>query len=366
MHSKIIILVLALGLTSIAACSSEPEGRAKTLAGDGSEFGVSGYLFNNNLIMYDRAQTPPDGEPVLYPQIYYTRMDVDAYPVYGDLPRGDIRSGGPGIDGIPAITNPKMVTPAETAWGDNDLVVGVVLNGEARAYPHRILWWHEIVNDVVGGIPISITYCPLTGTGLVFDITDINLRLELLPAVETNYATWLTLYPDSQVMSHETGVYAGYTRYPYGSYREEGTSPLFGLNRPLDTRFPAKHVVLALNLEGERKAYPYRSLDIDPVVNDEVGGKAVVVVFDPDTRTAVPFYRNTPSGVLEFEALGAGDDGLPTFTDVTTGSVWNLRGEAVSGELAGQTLTQVPSHTAFWFAWAAFWPDTGVWGEETP
>jgi hypothetical protein len=85
------------------------------------------------------------------------------------VPLEEIISGGPPKDGIPSIDDPEFVPAAEAELPDQEPVIGVVIDGDARAYPLRILIWHEIVNDVVGGVPVAVTYCPLCNTGLVFD-----------------------------------------------------------------------------------------------------------------------------------------------------------------------------------------------------
>ena len=85
------------------------------------------------------------------------------------VPLDEIISGGPPKDGIPSIDDPEFVPVAEATLPDNEPVIGLLVNGDARAYPLRILIWHEIVNDTVGGVPVAVTYCPLCNTGLVFD-----------------------------------------------------------------------------------------------------------------------------------------------------------------------------------------------------
>ena len=86
------------------------------------------------------------------------------------IPVGEVFDGGPGKDGIPALSNPQLVASSEVSFlGDGDLVIGVVIGGVARAYPHVILDWHEIINDQVGGEAYSLTYCPLTGSGIGWD-----------------------------------------------------------------------------------------------------------------------------------------------------------------------------------------------------
>ena len=193
----------------------------------------------------------------------------------GTFPYNRIESGGVPKDGIPALTDPVRVSAGSSEADylrDVDLVMGVVINGEAVAYPHNIGWHHEIVNDVVGGQPIVVSFCPLTGTGLVFnglgadgsrltcgvsgllfnnnlimyDRRDdktlypqmihkginelwLNQELELLPVVETTWRMWKQLYPETQVVGGFTGIFGPgqYTLYPYGGYRSANASPLF-------------------------------------------------------------------------------------------------------------------------------------------
>ena len=165
-----------------------------------------------------------------------------------------LRSGGVPRDGIPAMTNPQSVAPEDAHYlADSDLVLGVVANGAARAYPHRLGWTHEVINDQLGGQYISVTFCPLTSTGLVFDamaadstqielgvsgmILNSNLvlydrrdektlypqmiytgisgtrkgqRLQLLPVVETTWGLWRALHPHTTVVQAATGL----DRYP--------------------------------------------------------------------------------------------------------------------------------------------------------
>ena len=167
----------------------------------------------------------------------------------------DLRDGGPPKDGIPSIDTPRFDTAETTPFELTETVIGLEINGEARAYPYGILNWHEIVNDVVGGIPVSVTYCPLCDTYLVaergettfgvsgklfqsclvmFDRSDdslfaqpwgigvvgsqVNRSLERIPAVKTTLGAWLSQHPDSEILSTDTGYGRNYFGYPYGSY----------------------------------------------------------------------------------------------------------------------------------------------------
>jgi len=333
-------------------------------------------------------------------------------------------SGGPGKDGIPAMTNPLFVAPSEVSYvGEEDLVLGVVINGEARAYPENLGWWHEIINDRIGDQSIAVTLCPLTGTGLVFNATDqdgsqiefgvsgllinSNLvmydrrddatlypqmiytgisgsfkdqQLELLPVVETTWAMWKRLHPDTRVAQLGTGLdrygdrqrsnYGSvelYLTYPYGNYRtnhgdlflfvQETATPDLSILR-------AKEVVLGLCLDGQAKAYPFRDLPDGAVVNDVVGSTPLVVVFDRTSHTAIPYNRTVADQTLNFYAV-APEGPLPVeFKDVETGSRWNLLGEAIAGPLQGQRLVQVPAYNSMWFAWDTYHRGAEVWAGE--
>ena len=164
-------------------------------------------------------------------------------------------NGGPPKDGIPSIDAPEFDTAATTPFQKEDIVIGVVLNGEAKAYPYNVMNWHEIVNDTVGGVNVTVTYCPLCDTIVafergnttfgvsgklyqsclvMFDRNDdslyaqpwamgviglqVNQTLTRLPAVKTTWAAWVAQYPDSQILSTRTGYDRDYQRYPYGTY----------------------------------------------------------------------------------------------------------------------------------------------------
>ncbi|MEW6753509.1 MAG: DUF3179 domain-containing protein [Candidatus Latescibacterota bacterium] len=327
------------------------------------------------------------------------------------FPYDRIVSGGVPKDGIPALTNPPLAGPGGTPFlSDADLVLGVVIGGQARAYPHNIGWWHEIVNDQVAGIPIAVTYCPLTGTGLVFAAEDEaggpfelgvsgllfnnNLvmydrrdgrtlypqllftavrgqrqgeRLHLLPVTETRWDTWKVLHPDTEVVAGGTYDAQRYRQYPYGDYRTNHEYLLFALSpsltvnpHPAALRLGAKERVLGVRLNGAPKAYPYALLGASAVLNDEVGGTPIVVAWDRAHDLAVPFLRTLDGRLLTFEAA-ADPRGLLGLRDRETVTLWGLDGRGLEGELAGAKLQQVPAHTAMWFAWVTFWQNTDVW-----
>ena len=347
-------------------------------------------------------------------------LHADIYNLLGELTH-HLRSGGVPRDGIPAMTNPQSVAPADAHYlADTDLVLGVVANGAARAYPHRLGWKHEVINDQLGGQYICVTFCPLTNTGLVFDATapdsaqiefgvsgmvlNSNLvlydrrdektlypqmiyvgisgeyrgrRLQLLPVVETTWGLWRALYPHTTVAQAATGLdrypdyiralypLDGYGHYPYGNYRSNQRMIIFPLTtaRPSD-RLSAKEMVLGLRAAGESRAYPFSRMPNKAVINDRVGDRAVLVLYDRETSTAIPYSRVVGDQLLTFRILSRTGDLPLAFADVETGSEWNMLGEALAGPLKGAQLAQIPAYNSMWFGWSAYWPQTRLWNGE--
>ncbi len=329
------------------------------------------------------------------------------------VPYEEILSGGPPKDGIPAIDRPQFVSVDEAdAWlKPQEPVILFELNGEARVYPIQILIWHEIVNDVVGGEPVVITFCPLCNTAIAFErrvgdqVLDFgttgrlrysNLimydrqteswwqqatgdaivgtltgtRLRFLPASIVAWQTFKERYPQGSVLSRNTGYNRPYGQNPYTGYDNVNSTPFLYEGPETPDKLPPMARVLTLDLNGEAVAYPYRVLARVHVVNDTVGGQPVVVFWQPgvaspldqvavaagkDVGTAAAFSRRVGDQVLTFVYR----DG--EIQDAETGSTWNVLGEATSGPLAGTTLQPVVSINHFWFSWAAFRPQTRIY-----
>lgn len=322
---------------------------------------------------------------------------------------GEILSGGVPRDGIPPIDAPKFVTAAEAdEWlNDREPVVVYANDGDVRAYPLQILTWHEIANDVVGGRPVAVTFCPLCNSALVFDREVLgatmrfgvsgNLRnsdlimwddltetwwqqltgeaivgdlagyfLDPLPAQLIGYGEFKASFPNGVVLGRDTGFRRDYGRNPYPGYDAARGSP-FLFRGDLDDRLRSGERVVAIELGGEAVAYAFTHLQSVGVVNDVVGGVPVVVFWSPDTASAldarsiadakavgsgVAFGREVAGRTLTFEP----GDGV--FTDRETSSTWSISGEAVAGALEGIQLPPVVHANHFWFAWAAFYPET--------
>ena len=325
----------------------------------------------------------------------------------------EILSGGPPKDGIPAINNPRFVSIAEAdSWlRPLEPVVLLEINGEAKAYPIQILTWHEIVNDVLGGEPVTVTFCPLCNTaiafertvnGEVFDFgTSGRLRLSnlimydrqtetwwqqasgnaiagkltgtqlgFLPAQLVSWEDFKANFPDAMVLSKETGFSRSYGNNPYAGYDDINSSP-FLFSGPTDGKLPAMTRVLTVDLDGEAVAYTFDQLAAEWVLNDTVAGQPVVVIWELGTESA--FQSGFPGGyedvgtaasfsaVVDGETLTFRVDGAKVI-DENTGSSWNILGEAVDGPLAGTRLEPIVSVNHFWFSWAAFRPETRIYG----
>jgi len=287
----------------------------------------------------------------------------------------------------------------------------VVEHGDfAKAYPLRILIWHEIVNDEVGGRPLTITFCPLCNTALVFDrevrdrVLDfgttgslrhsdlvmydrqtetwwqqatgeaivgelLGTHLEYFPANTLAWGTVKELYPHAEVLSERTGFGRSYGRNPYVGYDSQ-SRPIAGFFRETpDPRLPALERVAAVDL-GSGWAAPFDELAANRVANDEVEGVPFVVFWQPGASSAldqgsipegrdvgqtVAFDRRLAGRTLSFEWQAG------RFIDRETGTIWDLAGRGVEGPLAGERLAPIPHGNHFWFAWAAFRSKTRVW-----
>lgn len=274
------------------------------------------------------------------------------------IPESEIFSGGPPKDGIPALSQPKFVTAnaAKHFMKDEDRVLGLARNSQVKAYPIKILNWHEIVNDTIGSKAVVVTFCPLCGTGMVFDgkINGKNLtfgvsgllyqsdmllydrktdslwsqikgeavtgplmgaRLKLLSSTQTSWGAWKKTHPETLVLSEDTGYQRDYDRDPYKGYYKSSRL-MFGVKNRNKAYHP-KEQVIGLEIDGKFKAYPFSELaKAKQPVTDKLNGVLIKVTFDKRSQTAV---------------------------------IRNSKGD------------KLPSVVGFWFAWFAFHPDTGIY-----
>lgn len=309
------------------------------------------------------------------------------------VPLDKIVSGGPPRDGIPSIDRPKFVSVDEAALQNGDLVLGLEINDDARAYPLDILVWHEIVNDVVGDEPVAVTYCPLCFTNQVFKRTvegevvefgtsgklyNSNLVmydrstesywsqalgqaitgertghvLERVPFDVGYWEDWKAINPDTKVLSQDTGFGRPYGADPYGSYYTSD-SVYFPISN-YDERLGLKEIVVGLEHDRIYRAYQLSTIEEEHVINDDLAGMSILLA-SHHPFMARAFDRTVDGQILEFVYK----DGK--MTDSQTGSVWNFDGIAVEGEFAGKKLERLPFDQGFWFEWAAFHPETELY-----
>ncbi len=324
----------------------------------------------------------------------------------------EISSGGPPRDGIPPLDEPVFTTFEDADdWLDaKEPVIALEIDGDARAYPLQIMTWHEIANDQVGGVPVSVTFCPLCNSAITFDRrldgvvhdfgTSGNLRnsdlimwdrqtetwwqqltgegivgeltgkrLTFLPSVVISWEDFKATYPDGQVLSRETGFDRRYGQNPYVGYDRADTPP-FLFDGDLDGRLLPKERIAAVNLGEVDAAFPFTTLSEERVVNYTVAGQDLVIFFKPGTRSALDQLLIGDSrevgatGIFDPELDGQkltfraeGDE----FIDNETGSTWTLLGQAIEGPSDGKQLTPIVHANHLWFAWAAFKPDTLIY-----
>ena len=328
----------------------------------------------------------------------------------------DLLSGGPPRDGIPSIDDPQFISPAEAAeWlAGNEPVIVVEFNGDARAYPLQILTWHEIVNDTVGGVPLIVTFCPLCNSAIVFERTldgepvefgtsgllrksDLVMydrktetlwqqftgegligdlagaQLTFLPSAIISFDNFREAHPDGVILSRETGFGRNYGRNPYAGYDTIGNNP-FLFDGELDERLPAVARVVTVSLPNSIDvAYPLATLFEQGVINDVQGEQNLVVFHVGGTASALGAAviadaedvgaTGVFDPVLAGQMLTFRKDG-DTILDNETGSSWNIVGQAIAGELAGQQLSRLVHGDHFWFSWAAFRPETVIYSED--
>ena len=319
-------------------------------------------------------------------------------------------SGGPPPDGIPSIDRPQFESVADVDWLDPDEpVLSLTVDGETKAYPVRILTWHEIVNDRLAGVPVAVTYCPLCNSGVAFErtvggqITTFGVsgklyadnlvmydrrteslwpqltgrasvgtltgtELESIPMGTVGWDQFRLEHPSALVLSRDTGFGREYGENPYVGYDDPDSDPLFALPGTPDSRLPLKARVVGVGEGDQAVAVPRTLLAEVGVQHVTVGGNRIVLWHVPGQRSALD-TQLIPNGAeigtvaahvarADGRALDFLRTGADTLRDEQTGSTWNVFGRAVSGPLRGQQLDAVEHLDTFWFAWVAFQPDT--------
>ena len=305
----------------------------------------------------------------------------------------EIRWGGVQQDGIPPLRNPEMITVAEADYLDDDNVVfGIEVNGDVRAYPKRILAWHELFTDTVGGVDVAGVYCTLCGTVILYEsevdgvkhdlgtsgflyrsnklmydaatqslwntirgepvvgpLADKGIALTHQSVVTTTWGEWKKLHPDTKVLSLNTGHNRNYDEG--FAYNEYFSSDRLMFNTPFnDTSLKNKDEVLALRFPAhpnDQLAISTDFLNDNPIYVDSVGDQQFIVLTD---HTGANRVYNLPDGIT-FESYADSK-----VTD-STGSVWDVSEPQLTAD-DGRVLERLPYHRSFWFGWHATYPES--------
>jgi len=324
----------------------------------------------------------------------------------------ELTTTGSARDGIAPIDNPasEPVASANTWVMDKEPILALVTGDMAKAYPLKIMIRHEIVNDIIKGTPVAVTFCPLTSSAAVFNrkvneqtfdfgpsglvrksnflmwdkqtetlwqqltgraiVGDLNdTQLIRIPALVTSWKDFKESYPDGIVLSNNTIPPTDYNQTPYVAYDDKNSLP-FLFHGSLDNRLPAMERVVGIQSDGESMAFPFSILSKVGAINYTFAGKDITVLFSPstisvldskiigeskDVGTAAAFYRTVDEKTINFKVS------KEDIIDAETGSTWSMTGVATSGSLQGTQLHAVEHSVYFWFAWAAFYPETLIY-----
>ena len=323
---------------------------------------------------------------------------------------GQIFSGGPPPDGIPPLENPAFEPAGEIDWLPAvEPVLALEINGDARAYPLRIMTWHELVNGTVGGVPVAVSYCPLCNSAVAYDrrvgnrILDFGTsgelfnsslvmydrqteslwshytgqavvghltgtELDLIPVQTVSFENFLSTHPQGHVLSLDTGYSRRYGQNPYEFY--DSSSRPFLFSGPFDDRLEPLTRVLALRAENDGAVIPLDVLAERWVVPFTFAGRELVALYESGTASALDsgviaegrdvgatgvFVRSVDGRLLDL-SVGAGGG----FVDASTGAVYDILGQP--SDPVGAALEPVEHLDTFWFAAAAFYPDAEIIG----
>ncbi len=425
MSRRILPLAVA-GLLTLAACGTGNGGGGGTSAdstvaevpdstnedaanvGSTTAPGASGT--DGESVQLERIESSPPDVTNSGLEIYRAR-EVPAGVPAPTVEFDEIRSGGPPPDGIPPIDDPMFLRVADIDFlADNEPVLILEIDGDARAYPVQIMTWHEIVNDTVGGVPVTVSYCPLCNSAVAYDrrvgdrVLDFGTSgllynsalvmydrqtetlwshftgegiigewtgddLDVFPLATVSWATFRDANPDGVVLSRDTGFDRDYGRNPYPGYDDVDGVP-FLFQGEVDGRYTALTRIVGVEADEEAVGIPLQDLRDARVITGEIAGKPLVALWAAGTSSALE-SASIADGVdvgatgvfvpvadeIELTFSATTDD---SFTDDQTGSTWNILGEATVGDLAGTRLEPYAHVDTFWFAWSTFRPDTEI------
>ena len=404
------ILVGAIAFALVAAACGGGEGAFDSVTG------TEGPGHDTSSTAPIPAQRPtediPEGELPTGP----SALDDMASPVFPEplVNPSEIISGGPPPDGIPSIDEPAFISIEEAnEWlVDAEPVVYLEISGEAHAYPVQVLIWHEIVNDTVGDVPVTVTYCPLCNSAVSYsrEINGVTTTfgtsgrlfasalvmydrateslwthfdgravvgvltgevLEPIPSPLLAWSDFKTAYPDGVVLDREaTGHSRPYGENPYGGYDDPGATP-FLFRGTVDDRAVAMERVVGVALDGEARAWTLEAIsgDTAKATNSTVGDSPVVIFWKGGQSSALDSAQ--VAGGRDVGSVGVFSptvDGRPLtfsadaggFVDEETATTWDVTGIATEGPLASSQLERIHHLDTFWFSWSTYQPGTDL------
>jgi len=346
-------------------------------------------------------------EAVKFSSVEWPKTDFNKHNISFD----EILSGGPPKNGIPAIDKPRFVKSdnAKKWLKPLEPVIAIKLGSEAKAYPLQILMFHEIVNDVLNGQAIAVTFCPLcnssmvfsrkvngrtldfgttgrlrnsdlimydrqteswwqqfTGEGLIGFYTDTELT-ELTSNI-ISFQAFQQHYPNGKILSRETGFSRQYGKNPYRGYDDINNTP-FLMRGPIDTRLPPMERVLSVKISDQQKLYPFSTIDDSTIIHDKFNGQPLVIFKTGDIYSALDQYNIDDSKkVSAYSVFSTTLNSKQlhfyfedkTIKDRETKSEWSVVGKAVKGKLKGKQLPALSHGIHFAFAWLAFNPNVEI------
>jgi hypothetical protein len=297
-------------------------------------------------------------------------------------------------DAIPAIKNPEFVPASDAGLDDNEPVLGIIIDGESRAYSIYLLNHHEIVNDKIGDKAFAVTWCPLANlavaydrevdgkeytfgvsgnllknTLVMFDYETESLwpivygeaidgkltgrKLNELPGCQkVPWGAWKKLHPNTLVLSHDGARTVGYDTYEdYHKNDEAGVLPPISI----DKRLGVKTNIIGIEVNDKHKAYPFYLFNDTSIQTDEFQGLSLLVYRNKESGTIMVYDRKIDGVVINFEKK-------KDYTmDKTTNTTWDLEsGIGISGSMKGKRLRSVKFLAVYWFVWADYFPNTEV------
>ncbi len=286
-----------------------------------------------------------------------------------------------------------LATVVENKIDTNKLVIGVAINGEAKAYPIELIGYHHQVRDTIGNESVMITYCSVCRTGRVYS-PFVNRRpeqfrlvgmdhfnamfedattkswwrqvngqaiagelkgtsLKEIPSEQMRLGAWIRKYPNTLVMQPDNDFskqYAGLKGFDEGTINS-------GLEKRDSGSWQFKSWVVGIAKDNHAKAYDWNELVKQKMISDTFQNISLMLALENDHATFHVWNRQVNDKLLQFKLNTGGN----TFTDTETNSVWNMNGECIEGVLKGNKLSVIQSYQEFWHSWQSFHPGTTMY-----